>query len=257
MRRAWAGKHVLITGASQGIGRAVALAFANKGAHLHLIARNVDALRKVQDQVRMQRSSAEIYPGDVAKTEALVAQLRAIDHACGGLDLVIANAGVGAADQKVAPYVWENIRDAFHTNFCGAAATLTAVLPEMVRRKRGHLAFIGSISSYGALPAASAYCSPKAGIDMLLECLRLDLQDTGVAVTNVRLGFVATDMTKDAQHPMPMMMSPESVGTQLVKQLAHAPGEIVLPKLLGLGAQAASFLPSKLKGMSLKRLQKL
>jgi NAD(P)-dependent dehydrogenase (short-subunit alcohol dehydrogenase family) len=105
MRRAWAGKHVLITGASQGIGRAVALAFANKGAHLHLIARNVDALRKVQDQVRMQRSSAEIYPGDVAKTEALVAQLRAIDHACGGLDLVIANAGRTFATRSTPTFV--------------------------------------------------------------------------------------------------------------------------------------------------------
>lgn len=234
----------LVTGASRGIGRALAERLAQAGTHVWLVARGREGLEEVAAGIVAGGGRASLRVADAGEPQAMAEAVRAIDHDSGGLDLVIANAGVGARGAGAA-YAWETLGPAFVTNFAGAAATLTAALPAMVARGRGHLVSSGSISSYAALPAAAAYCAPKAGIDMLLDCLRLDLAGSGVHVTNLRLGFVRTGMVEHSTHPLPQLLEPDDVARLVVRRLARAPREIVLPRALGFGARSAAALPNR------------
>jgi short-subunit dehydrogenase len=217
--------NALITGASRGIGRALAEELARDGWHLILCARGqIDPL-----------ADAERHPLDVSDCEATARFVRDADARSGGLDLIVANAGVGA--QGTTSYAWETIAAACHTNFCGAAATLTAALPAMVARGRGHLVAISSLASFGALPAAESYCAPKAGLSMLLDCLRIDLRGTGVAVTTVNLGFVRTGMTEHSTHPMPQLLDAGEAARRIVRRLRKRPATIDLPQPLALATR--------------------
>lgn len=233
----------LVTGASSGIGRSLALELARTGTTtLILAARRSDLLAELGREIRAKEVRTLLETMDVADTERSVARIREIDRDTGGLDLVVANAGVGAAPGSD-PLAWETLRDPFHVNFCGAAATLTAALPAMVARGRGHLVGIGSLSAYAALPASAAYCTPKAGLKMLLDCLRLDLFGTGVATTHVRLGFVRTAMVAHSTHPMPQILEPDQAAHEIVRGLARRPREIVLPRALGTATRLLAAIP--------------
>lgn len=233
---------ILITGASRGLGRAFALALARPGARLWLAARDAHALAEVAARVVERGARAEIVALDVTDTDATVRAVRGADEASGGLDLILANAGAGAA-RAAPPYAWESMEAALRTSFLGAAATITAALPAMVARRRGHVVATGSLSSYGPLPGCAAYGPPKAGIDMLLETLRLDLLGTGVAVTNLRLGFVRTRMVEHSTHPMPQLLEPDEVAREVVCRLPERPREIVMPRALAAATRALAALP--------------
>lgn len=235
-------QHALVTGASSGLGRGLAKELARRGIHVFLAARRIDLLEKVRDELGQAGCPTTAVQLDVADTEATVAKLREID-AESPLDLVIANAGVGANHEVQAPYAWEAIRDAFHTNFCGAAATLTAVLPQMVARRRGQLVGIGSLASLGPLPQSAAYCTPKAGLHMLLECLRLDTAEAGIVVTNVQVGFVKTPMLENVTHPLPGLMRVEEASETIVEGILEGREDIVFPKTLAWATKAAAHLP--------------
>ncbi|NUP14179.1 MAG: SDR family NAD(P)-dependent oxidoreductase [Polyangiaceae bacterium] len=239
----------VVTGASSGIGRALALQLARSGvAALVVVARRRELLDDLAREIRALERRAYVECIDLSDTELTVARLRALDREL-RFDLVVSNAGLGAPS-GANPLAWETLRGPFHVNFCGAAATLTAVLPDMVERRRGHLVGIGSLSAYGALPNAAAYCTPKAGLGMLLDCLRMDLQGTDVHVTHVRLGFVRTAMVAHSTHPMPQMLEAEAVAQRIVERLPRAPREIVLPRALGMATRVAGALPGSLRELA-------
>lgn len=236
-------KVALITGASRGIGRELARALVGENYRVYLAARSGEALHALASELNAQRPDvARAVVMDVSQCEETVHLIRSLDDECGGFDLIVANAGVGASstDSRIA---WESMAAALHTNFCGAAATLTAVLPRMVERGRGHLVGISSLASYGALPLSSAYCSPKAGLSMLLDCLRMDVERTGVAVTEVKLGFVRTAAVQGVTHPLPQLMEPEEAAARIVRLLPRRPARIVRPRLLGGLARWGARLP--------------
>ena len=233
----------LVTGASSGIGAALAIELARCGVQrLFLVARREPELESVASQCRDAGADARAIVLDLADADEAAGLVRALDAESRGLDLVIANAGVGAP-RGPRPYAWEAIGPALHLNLCGAAATLTAALPAMVDRGAGHVVAIGSLASYGALPGAAAYCAPKAGLAMLMECLALDLSGTGVTATHVRLGFVKTAMVETSTHPMPQLMLPDDAARRIVRRLGSRPAEIVLPRALGLATRALAALP--------------
>lgn len=246
----------LVTGASSGIGRALAVRLAQRGvSSLVLVARRRELLEEVAREVRACERRAHIECLDVGDTARTVERVRALDREL-SLDLVVANAGVGAAS-GAAPLAWETLAGPLHVNLCGAAATLTAALPGMLERRRGHLVGVGSLSAFGALPGAAAYCTPKAGLAMLLDCLRLDLASSGVDVTHVRLGFVRTAMVARSTHPLPQLLEPEQVATELAERLPAAPREIVLPRALGALTRAYGALPGPLRDLAARAVKGL
>jgi short-subunit dehydrogenase len=184
---------------------------------------------------------------DVADTTATVARIRALDGELGGFDLVIANAGVGMKHKGLPSYAWEAMAGACHLNFCGAAATLTAVLPAMVERGRGHVVGISSIASFTPIPGRGGYCAPKAGLSMLLECLRLELAGTGVHATAVHPGFVRTPMLGKRKGPLPYVMDPPTAAARIVDALPDAPATIDFPWQLATAARLGAALPRLLR----------
>ncbi|NUO49577.1 MAG: SDR family NAD(P)-dependent oxidoreductase [Polyangiaceae bacterium] len=249
MAEGWA--TAIVTGASSGIGRALALELARTGTkRIVLAARREALLASLAEEIRDAGAEPMVEVLDVGDADRCAERLRKLDEDLGGFDLVVANAGVGA--QKGAdPIAWETLRGPLHINLCGAAATLTGALGAMVARRRGHLVGIGSLASYGPLPEAAAYCTPKAGLAMLLECLALDLAGSGVSVTHVRLGFVKTPMTGHATHPMPQLLEAPDAARRIVAGLRSRPREIVLPRALGAAARVAALAPRRLRDLAL------
>ena len=182
---------------------------------------------------------------DLADADAAAATIRAIDDAVGGIDLLIANAGAGP-DPAHDPHSWEAVRGPATVNFAGTLATLTAVLPRMEQRRRGHLVGISSLSSLGALPGAAAYAAPKAGLSMFLDCLRLDLRGTGVSVTTVYAGFVRTKMVEGATGPLPQLLDPSDAARRIWRRLPGRPARIDFPQPLAWLARLAGALPRPL-----------
>jgi short-subunit dehydrogenase len=240
-----------VTGGSSGIGKALAERLAAGGTSVVLAARREARLREVADGITAAGGRALVEVMDVADTSATVARIRALDAELGGFDLVIANAGVGMKHRGLPSYAWEAMAGACHLNFCGAAATLTAVLPQMVERRRGHVVGISSIASFTPIPGRGGYCAPKAGLSMLLECLRLELAGTGVHATAVHPGFVRTAMTAKSKGALPFVMDPPAAAERIVRALSGAPATIDFPWQLATAARLGAALPRALRDVVL------
>lgn len=248
-------RSALITGASSGIGRALAVRLAADGLRVVVCARREHLLRKVADEIAAAGGQAVVEPLDVADTTSTVAAIQRIDADVGGLDLIIANAGVGMSGRSAGPpYSWEAVAAPCHVNFCGAVATLTAVLPRMVERRRGHIVGVSSLAAFGPLPGRGGYSAPKAGLSMLLECLRMDMAPHGVHVTVVHPGFVRTAMTARTRQPMPFLMDAEAAADVIVRALPKGPATIDFPLPLALAARLGGALPRIVRDLMLRRV---
>lgn len=245
-------RNALVTGASSGLGRALAVGLGRRGWRVVLAARRERALREVASEIRDVGSEALVEVLDVADTARCVSAIRDRDRELGGLDLVVANAGVGPGLGR-SPLSWEALAGPCQVNYCGAVATLTAVLPEMVERGRGHLVGISSLSSFGALPGSGAYCSPKAGLNMMLDCLRLDCEPHGVAVTTVYAGFIDTPMVAHRREAMPQLLPVEDAARRILESLEARPASIAFPQPLAWLARAGAQLPRSLRDRLVRR----
>jgi short-subunit dehydrogenase len=240
-----------VTGASSGIGKALAERLAADGTLVVLAARRADRLHEVADLIEHAAGRARVEAMDVADTETTVARIRALDAELGGFDLVIAHAGVGQSTKGRSRLSWEAMAGACHVNFCGAAATLTAALPQMVERGHGHIVGISSIAAFTPIPGHGGYCAPKAGLSMLIECLRLELQGTGVYATAVHPGFVKTAMTAKRRGAMPFLMDVDAAAERIVGALPSAPATIDFPWQLATAARLGASLPRVLRDVVL------
>lgn len=278
-------RFALITGASSGIGEALARNLAARGVHVILAARRMAELRRIAMEIRGSGGVATAVKLDVSKTDELAEKLTALDKKFGGIDLVIANAGVGVrteappaprspqaslpfgvrtdappaqrtAQASVPSWSWQAVEPVLQTNFMGAIATITALLPAMSARGRGHVVAISSLASYGALPDASGYVSPKAGLSRFMECLTLDLQGTGITTSTVHVGFVATPMVAKSTIPLPFIMPADQAAARIVQGLIKKKREINFPWLMVVLVRALALLPFSLKAYVARRYYK-
>jgi short-subunit dehydrogenase len=186
-------RSALITGASSGIGAALAKLLASRGTEVVIAARREQPLRELADAIQASGGVARIEVIDVCDPERTEARVRELDTEL-SLDLVVANAGVGGSKWG-GKLTWADCKPLIDVNVSGALATLTGALPGMVARGRGHLVGVSSVAQYRGLPRSAAYCASKAFLSTFLESLRIDLHSTGVRVTDIRPGFVDTPMT--------------------------------------------------------------
>ena len=229
---------ILITGASSGIGRALAFEYAKGGARIALAARRVDELEVTLHGVKQRGGSGVSIPLDVTDATAVRAAVERADRDLGGLDMVIANAGFGAL-QHAARTQWSDVAPMIRTNDDGAMATLLAAVPIMMARSAGHLVGISSLAGRRALPESAAYCASKAALSVLLESLRIDLARAGIRVTDVQPGFVATPAIAHGQHPTPFAWPVEKAARVIARKLERGPRIVAFPwplvLLTGLG----------------------
>jgi short-subunit dehydrogenase len=188
------GHVALITGASSGIGEALARELAARGVSLTLIARREDKLETLAQELSRTGVRVLVRRGDVNEEHDLTEAVRATIAAYGKLDLVIANAGFGVAGnfEKLS---LEDYRRQFETNVFGTLRTIQASLPELIRSK-GRLALIGSVAGYIAVPGNSAYAMSKFAVRALAESIHGELKPRGVSVTLISPGFVTSEIRK-------------------------------------------------------------
>jgi short-subunit dehydrogenase len=239
--QAW--RHVAITGASSGIGAALARALAVPGMRLALAGRDAARLEAVAAACRTAGALAEATSFDVRDGARLHAWIAAAD-AVRPLDLVIANAGVGRrpADELIA------------VNVQAAVETVTAALRVMEPRGRGQIALMSSLASFRGLPSAPAYCASKAAVRVYGEGLRGRLLARGIALSVVCPGFVATPMTADNPFPMPLLMSAERAAGIILRGLARCRARIAFPLRLYLAIRLLAALPPALTDRTLARV---
>ena len=235
-------KNVLITGASSGIGREVAIWFAKRGATVYAAARRTSMLEELA-----AGGHGKIVPMalDVSKEQATVDAIQALDDECGGLDVVMANAGI--ADITPAHNTtWPMVDRMLKVTVSGAAATLTAVLPRMVKRGRGRIVGVSSIAANRGLGAYSCYSASKAFLSVFMESLRVDLSGTPIKVICIEPGFVKSEMSDliEGKAPMPFKMATDIAAAKIGRAIVSGKRVSSFPWQHAWASSAIGLVPS-------------
>jgi len=202
----WKGKTVFLTGASSGIGEALAVALAKKGATLGLLARREELLREIAAKCEAAGGKASFFACDVVDSEAAHEAAERFRAEFGYIDIMIANAGISGKSQETRDLVPAAVKQVFDTNLMGAVNAVHAVLPQMIERGSGHLVAVSSLAGFRGLPKSAAYSSSKAAMTTFFESVRLDVADKGVDVTIIQPGFIRTPLTAGREAKMPFLM---------------------------------------------------
>jgi short-subunit dehydrogenase len=230
------GARIWVTGASSGIGAALARELADRGASVAISARNADRLREVAG------GRMHVEPLDVTDRAATVAAGAAVRAALGGLDVAVLNAGTWSRF-RAEQWDSEAFADQLRTNLMGTVHALEAVVPTMIAEGRGRIVGTASVAGYRGLPGAEAYGATKAALLNLLEALRGSLGPRGIVVQSVAPGFVRTPMTDRNTFPMPFLISPEEAARAIADGMARDKAEIVFPLPMMLLMKAARLVP--------------
>lgn len=239
----WNNKVVLLTGASSGIGRALAVAIGAKGARVGLLARRADELEAVAQEVGAAGGQALVLPSDVTDADAVKAAAEQLRKAFGQIDILIANAGVGGiTDGRVV-----NVHDfgrVISINLLGAVNSISAVVQEMVAQGSGHIVAVSSLAGYRGLPKSGAYCGSKAGLSAMCESLRLDLRGSGVDVTIVHPGFIKTPLTSGREAQMPWLLELDDGIGRILQGIEQRKASFAFPWQLATIVRLGMFFPT-------------
>lgn len=240
----WTQQVVLITGASSGIGRALAIELGRRGATLGLLARRVERLQQLAREVEAAGGRAFALPADVADAGAVRRAADELRARCGRIDVLVANAGVAGESRD--EFDAANVAGVLSVNVIGAANSVAAVLPEMQARGRGQLVAISSLAAYRGLPKSAAYCASKAALTAMFESLRLDLHGTGVAVSIIHPGFIKTPLTARRQARMPYLMDLDDATKKIVRAIEQRRARYAFPWQLASIVRLARLMPVRL-----------
>jgi short-subunit dehydrogenase len=238
----WNGKIVLITGASSGIGRGLALDLAKRGAHVGVLARRKELLVEIVGDIERDGGKAVALPANVLDAAAVRAAVDAFQTELGPIDVLIANAGVGATNDA-AELDASEVAKVIEVNVIGVANCVAAVVPGMVARGRGQLVAISSLAAYRGLPKSAAYCGSKAAVSAFFESLRLDLQPKGVDVTIIHPGFIKTPLTAGRHAQMPFLMELDDAVKKIVRAIEKRRKSYSFPWQLATIVRAGMLMP--------------
>jgi NAD(P)-dependent dehydrogenase (short-subunit alcohol dehydrogenase family) len=236
-------KRVWVTGASAGIGRAVVVELARRGATAIASARNREALDQLVTDCRSHPVHA--LPLDVTDRQANLQAVKTIGEQFGGLDIVLFNAGT-CEYVDVAKFDSALFERMIQTNFLSMVYGIEAVLPLLRRSAHPHLVGMSSAVSYAGLSRAEAYAASKAAIKNMLEGLRIDLRKERIPISIICPGFVKTPLTERNDFPMPFAVSSEEAARRIANGIAAQKQEIHFPKRFSLIFKLLSSLPSPL-----------
>jgi short-subunit dehydrogenase len=247
-------KSILITGASSGIGWALALEYSCSGVHLALCARNPDRLHKIAMLCQAKGANVLYQVIDVQNQIEMADWITQIDRHK-PLDLVIANAGIsGGTDINVSEE--EQVRDIFSVNLLGTLNTILPIIEPMRLRKKGQIAVLSSLAGFRGMPSAPAYCSSKAAIRSYGEGLRGRLSGDGISVNVICPGFVRSRITDANNFKMPFMMSASKASRLIRKGLKNNCPRIAFPWQSYFLVRIISALPFSWTDILLRRTPK-
>lgn len=236
---------VFITGASSGIGLALARHYARQGAVLGLAARRAGILQDLCGQLRAEGATAvAAHPLDVAHFAALQTAATDFMQTHGTPDIVIANAGISAGTLTEIQEDLEVMRRILDTNVLGLAATFSPFLPAMRHAGRGRLVGIASVAGVRGLPGAGAYSASKAAAVAYLESLRVELHGSGIRVVTLSPGYIATPMTAANPYPMPFLMPVEKAAPRFARAIDRGSSYCVIPWPMAIVAKLLRLLPN-------------
>ena len=235
-------KVVMITGASSGIGRGLAVELARRGAKVGLVARRADTLEEVVREIEAVGSKALALPADVQSEESVRAAADTLRAGFGPIDVLIANAGIGPT-RDAAQLSAAEVAGVINVNVIGASNSVAAVIPEMVARGSGQLVVISSLAAYRGLPRSAAYCASKAAVSAFFESLRLDLHPRGIDVTIIHPGFIKTPLTADRAVEMPFLMELDDAVKKMVRAIEKRRKRYSFPWQLATLVRAGMIMP--------------
>ncbi len=245
---------ILITGASGGIGAALALAYARPGVRLALTGRDQARLAEVAGACREAGAESRTEVLDVRERARLAAWVAEVDRPA-PLDLVIANAGISAGTGGGGE-TEAQARRIIATNFDGVLNTVLPAIACMRPRGRGQVAIMSSLAAFRGFPGAPAYCASKAAVRVWGEALRGALHDTGIGVSVICPGYVRSPMTAVNDFPMPLLMDAERAARIIRRGLARDRPRIAFPWRLYAAVWLISALPPRITDPLLRRLPK-
>jgi NAD(P)-dependent dehydrogenase (short-subunit alcohol dehydrogenase family) len=243
--------NVFLTGASSGIGAALARFYASRGDTLGLFARRVEALEELA--ATFDRTRSAIYAGDVRDAAAMREAAAHYEGQFGVPDIVVANAGISIGTSI--EHVEDNarFRDVLDTNVLGMVHTFQPFVRSMRAARRGKLVGITSIAGFRGLPGAGAYSASKAAAIVYLESLRLEMARTGVEVVTVCPGYIDTPMTRNNPYPMPFLLAPDKAARLIARAIDRGKRFYVLPWQMGWVGRLLRVLPRPLYDSAFSR----
>lgn len=214
----WPYRVAAITGASRGIGRAVALEVARRGTKVALLATREDLLRELASEIARGGGAALPFRCDVRSREDVRGAIAAAERQLGPVDLLVAGAGIGRPVPAGA-FDAAEAEDIYRVNVLGVLYAVEAVLPGMLAARAGRIVGISSLASFRGFGDSSTYCASKAALNLQLEGLRVELAPRGIGVTTILPGFVRTDMTARNGFRMPFLIGPERAARSIVRAI--------------------------------------
>ena len=239
-------KLVFITGASSGIGQALALVYYQAGYNLALAARRTEEIKSWCSQHNISLNRYKIYSANVSDIDSIVAAGKACIAAQGLPDVVIANAGISVGVETAIREDLVQMARTFATNNIGLAATFHPFIDAMLQRKSGKLVGIGSVAGIRGMPGHGAYCGSKAAVISYCESLRGELRDSGVQVVTICPGYINTPMTEKNGYPMPFLMEAADFAQKSLQKIEAGNSYSVIPWQMGVVAKLLRLMPNAL-----------
>ena len=237
---------VFITGASSGIGQALAMHYYKAGWRLALVARRAGEIRRWALEQHLDAQRYAVYGADVADTDSIVAAGQACIAAQGLPDAVIANAGISAGVDTAVRADIDVLARTFAVNNVGLAATFQPFIAPMVRRGNGRLVGIASVAAIRGLPGHGAYCASKAAVVSYCESLRGELRASGVQVVTICPGYVDTPLTRKNRYGMPFLLTAPGFAARAFRVIQRGASYRVIPWQMALVARLLRLLPNAL-----------
>lgn len=235
-----------ITGASSGIGQALAWHCYQQGWSLALVARRGEVMAQWAQERGLQASRFAIYEADVGEPDSIIGAARHCIQQQGLPDLVVANAGISwGVDTSLREDI-DTMRKVLEVNTLGVAATFHPFIAPMVRRGCGQLVAISSVAGLRGLPGHGAYCASKAAVIAYCESLRIELRTNGVQVTTVVPGYVDTPLTRGNRYAMPFLLAPQEFAERAWRAIAARRSLAIIPWQMAWVGRLMKILPNAL-----------
>ena len=236
---------IVITGTTSGIGKELALAYACPGVTLGLVGRRENRLAEVAEQCEARGARVIVAPIDVRDGMAMHTYTETFLAQANGIDLVIANAGVGGRDAldsgDAMHHAW-----LFEVNVIGLLNTLLPFIPRMLQQRGGHLVAIASVAGFRALPTATTYAATKMAVRTLMEGYHWALKPQGITVTTINPGFVVSEMTSKNHFAMPFLLDTEAAVKKMVRAIQHKRRVYTFPWPMAVMARLLAYVPGTL-----------